>query len=335
MFQLQPLMPWWLIVLVFVPLVGLCLAALVRGRGPRIDWVRRLILVLLVLCVAVRPVTVQESISTERMNANVFFVVDRTGSMAAEDYDGSEPRIDGVRADMQQIMSLTEGSRYSIISFDSVASAQLPLTTDAGAVRAWIETMTTETTAYSQGSNVDRPRRTLEREVAEARELDPDSSVLVYYFTDGENTDDEESESFAELRGHIDGGAVLGYGTEAGGPMKIRGGPDAGQYIQDPAGGNGLSRIDEENLRSIAEQMGVVYEHRVAPNGGLDATLQGVTLEPVASEEEQATPSFEDWYWIPAIAVALVAIWELVALTLRWPRPVERADLAQITRSGR
>ena len=139
----------------------LCAVLLILRPRQRMAWLRRLLMVVLLLVVALRPVTPIDSEQTQRMNANVFFVVDRTGSMNAEDYAGEQPRLDGVKADMEQVMGMTEGARYSIIAFDSTATKQLPLTTDAGAARAWIDTLTTEPTAYSKGSNVDRPLESL------------------------------------------------------------------------------------------------------------------------------------------------------------------------------
>src|SRR5699024_11879341 len=87
---------------------------------------------------------------------------------------------------------MTEGSRYSIIGFDSSATQQLPLTTDAGAAAAWIDTLETEPTAYSQGSNMDRPLTTLLTALTETRRDDPDSHILVYFLADGERTDERE-----------------------------------------------------------------------------------------------------------------------------------------------
>src|SRR5699024_12869488 len=103
------------------------LPILVRRPRQRLMWARRLLMVLLLLAVALRPVTPIEGEQTERMDANVFFVVDRTGSMNAEDYADGAPRLEGVKADMTRIMDMTEGARYSIIAFDSTATEQLPL----------------------------------------------------------------------------------------------------------------------------------------------------------------------------------------------------------------
>jgi Ca-activated chloride channel family protein len=334
MIQLQPLMPYWAIILVMVPLLVLCVVLGVRRRDARIPWLRRGLMVLMIAVVALRPVTPIEGEQTHRMDADVFFVVDRTGSMNAEDYDGDKPRLDGVRADMKEIMSMTEGSRYSIIAFDSTATSQLPLTTDAGAATAWVDTLDTEPTQYSQGSNVDRPLDTLAQAVSDTRTDDPDSHVLVYLLTDGENTDGKDAESFEPLAPMVDGGGVLGYGTEKGGPMKAHGGPDDGDYISDPGGGRAVSRIDEKQLGAIADQMGVPYLHRTSPDEPIKGTMDGITLKPVPVERSTKASSFDDWYWVAAIPLAALMIWELGERTFRLPRSRERGA-PRAARTGR
>ncbi len=109
---LEHLMPLWATIPLFGAMLVLCTVLLVRRPRQRTAWLRRLLMVLLLLVVALRPVTPIEGEQTQRMNANVFFVVDRTGSMNAEDYDEGRPRLDGVRADMTRFMSaLTPSSR--------------------------------------------------------------------------------------------------------------------------------------------------------------------------------------------------------------------------------
>ena len=327
MIRLEPLMPLWASVPLFGLLLVLCIALLVMRPRQRVAWLRRTLMVLLLLVVALRPVTPLEGEQTERMNANVFFVVDRTGSMNAEDYNGGQPRLEGVKADMERIMGMTEGARYGIIAFDSTATEQLPLTTDAGAASAWIDTLTTEPTAYSQGSNVDRPLDSLLSALSETRAEDPDSHILVYVLSDGENTDERESESFGQANSLVDGGAVLGYGTEEGGPMKARGGENDGEYIPDGSGGQGISSIDQEQLQKIAADLGVPYLHRTDPEAPIEGTMEGITLRPVPMESSRSVASFEDWYWIASIPLAALFIWELGEMTYRLPRRLDRYDI--------
>lgn len=337
MWQLQHLIPLWASILLFVPLLVLCAVMLVRRPRQRLAWLRRALMVVLLAVVALRPVTLIDAEQTERMNANVFFVVDRTGSMNAEDYADGEPRMDGVRADIEQIMGMTEGARFSIIAFDSSAASQLPLTTDAGAVRAWVETAGTEPTSSSRGSNIDRPLQALLRALSETSTEDPDSSILVYFLSDGENTDDRESESFAPAAVMIDGGAVLGYGTAEGGPMRAAGAGTDGEYITDASGVRGISRIDEEQLQAVADQMDVPYLHRTLPGEPIEGTMDGITLRPVPTTSRAQVPSFEDWYWVAAIPLAALFIWELGAMTYRLPRertPARPGERARTSTGG-
>ncbi|MDN5685520.1 MAG: VWA domain-containing protein [Brachybacterium sp.] len=330
--RLEYLMPLWAIIPLFGAMLIICGVLLIRRPRQRVAWLRRGLMVLLLLMVALRPVTPLDGEQTERMNANVFFVVDRTGSMNAEDYAGEQPRLDGVKADMSRIMGMTEGSRYSIIAFDSTATQQLPLTTDAGAATAWIDTLTTEPTEYSQGSNVDRPLETLLVELSTTQREDPDSQILVYFLSDGENTDEKESESFSQAASFIDGGAVLGYGTAEGGPMKAHGGPQDGEYITGPDGERGISSIDEEQLQTIASDLGVPYIHRDDPEAEIEGTMEGITLRPIPIESARDVTSFQDWYWIASIPLAALLIWELGEMTYRLPRKLDRHDISGASR---
>lgn len=325
---LNPLMPLWLSIPLFGLLLVPCIVLLVLRPRQRVDWLRRVLMVLLLAVVALRPITPLEGEQTQRMDANVFFVVDRTGSMNAEDYGPEkQARLDGVKEDMRRIMSMTEGARYSIIAFDSVAASQLPLTTDAGAAMAWVDTLTTEPTAYSQGSNIDRPLVSLVGALEEAQQEDPDSHRLVYFLSDGENTDGRDAESFGPAHSLVDGGGVLGYGTAEGGRMKIQGGEDHGDYITDSSGAEGVSTIDEAQLEKVAEDLGVPYLHRTDPEASIDGTMDGITLKPVPHESSRDVPTFDDWYWVASIPLAALFIWELGALTYRLPRRLEREEI--------
>lgn len=281
----------WLLALLLPALAGAVVLAVRSPHPLRRRWSVRagavLTLVLLVLGPSVRT-TVQEE---GGVGIDVFFVVDRTGSMAAEDWAGDAPRLDGVRHDIDALVRALPGARYSILSWDSEAARQLPLTTDARAVTAWTETVQQEITAYSSGSLVDRPLDLLASALEGAAEREPSHLRLVFLASDGEQTAPGTPRSYADLAPLVDGGAVLGYGTAEGGPMRSYDGslePDPDRpYIPDesaPVGPDGappraVSRIDEAALRAVAEQLGVPYVHRAGPTdvtplvAGLDPEL--------------------------------------------------------------
>ena len=73
------------------------------------------------------------------------------------------------------------------------------------------------------------------------------------------------------VKEYIDGGLVLGYGTEEGGPMKVlrlgNSGSQSGgepEYIHDsskPDNPIAISKIDEAALKDVASRVGVDYVH--------------------------------------------------------------------------
>lgn len=330
--NLQMLLPSWAILLFIFPLGALtaylAIRSFVVGRsgGPHAaasraqfwPWVRRFCMVLLLLVIAIRPSVPDPNATGIRTNVDVFFVVDRTGSMAAEDYNGTSPRLDGVRSDLVSLTKNLPGARFSVIGFDSGATTQLPLTTDARAVQTWADTLVQEISKYSKGSSIDRPHDALVTTLKNAQERNPEDVRLVFFLSDGEQTVDNKPDSFEDAAQYIDGGAVLGYGTAEGGQMKEYLGtmadPDAAPtYLTDSSqDGNppAISKIDEENLRALAEQLGVRYEHRTFPSDTA-FLVQGLDFQQIADDGRRSKAAYRDIYWPFAIVLTGLFAWEL------------------------
>ncbi|HQV58138.1 MAG TPA: VWA domain-containing protein [Ilumatobacteraceae bacterium] len=105
-----------------------------RRGDSRSQVLRWLGLWLVLLAMSTDPTVGGSTVQMVGTNADVLFVVDTTGSIAAEDYNGREPRLNGVRADIVEIAKSFPGARYSLITFDSDAALELPWTTDLGAL---------------------------------------------------------------------------------------------------------------------------------------------------------------------------------------------------------
>ena len=326
----QPLVPLWAWAVVFVPLLGLAAWQLVvalrapargpagqgRTAGPRGAWARRTALVALLAVIGLGPSVPVTDRDTSVANVDMFFVVDRTGSMAAEDFDGTNERLDGVRHDIASLTADIPGARYSIISFDSQASRQVPLTTDARAITSWAETFQREITLYSKGSLTDRPLDALGAALQGAATDRPANVRLVFFLSDGEQTADGEPRSYEGLAPLVDGGAVLGYGTSEGGRMKeyMPGeDPATAGYLRDPSRAtldeaespDALSLIDEDNLRAVATQLGVPYAHRET-TGPTAELVAGVDAQQVAADGRRLVTAYRPVVWPFALAGAVL-----------------------------
>ncbi|MDD0858350.1 VWA domain-containing protein [Arthrobacter alpinus] len=193
---------------------------LLTGQGATPARWRYGALVVLVLIAGARPGLVGASAPVANTELNVYFVVDVTPSVAAEDFNGKSPRLDGMKEDIRALATELAGARFSLLTFDSTAQVTMPLTTDATALDTMTQVLTPKAVYISQGSSISVANQLLAQRLAAAAKAHPERPRLVFYLGDGEQTADSAPKPFKENVELIDGGAVLGYGTEAGAKMR-------------------------------------------------------------------------------------------------------------------
>ena len=305
--------------------------------GARASWWRRACLALVMVLILAGPAAAVTE-STQVSNVEIYLVVDRTGSMAAEDWAGGPAagggtRLDGVKSDLTAIRDAWPQARFCILALDGAAARELPLTSDLDAVTSWIGSLQQEITQRSQGSSLDGMLPLLVQTLTRAKEKNPEDARLVYILSDGEATDDGRGAgaagaTWAEAGELTDGGAVLGYGTASGGMMRSFDGsstPGSGKYILDPDTGKpAVSVPDTRALASVAEALGVPYFQRTGgsddvPTG--DFTRQDV--DAVLTDGREKKNRVRYLTWPLGIAASALAIWELVAL-IRAERALRR-----------
>lgn len=342
---LQPVFPWWLmggLIAVVGVFLGWQLFLAARGRAgtQHREWLFRSALVLLLLAAALRPGVPGGSAQAATADVNVFFVVDTSSSIVAEDYGDAAPRLEGVRRDIMAIAGELPGARFSLLTFDSSAVVRMPLTTDTAALDTAVAVLQPQVTAFSKGSSVTAAGKLLTGRLQAARDSNPERPRLVYYLGDGEQTSAAAPEAVKLDGGLVNGGAVLGYGTAGGGRMKENTGQRSGAsggtgYIQDRTAGNGsdaLSVIDEGRLQWIAGQLGIPYVHRSA--GDAVAPMMQAA-DPGELERVSGGDGLDgrtELYWIFALGAFLLGLREAFLILRHWrqlPRVLTTAYRAQ------
>lgn len=318
--SLDPSLPVGLTAVLGAGLVAFTVWRMLRttGRGAFSRWALRLVMVLLAIVVVVRPIIpVEQRAPVATGGLEVYFVVDTTTSMAAEDVGGETvgrpaTRLDGARADIERISGLLTGAQFSLTTFDAAAVQRVPLTSDQSAVLSASRTLTPEISGYSRGSSIDEALPLLTEILRDAKVEHPSAKRVLFYLGDGEQTRAQQvPASFAALGPYLSGGAVLGYGTASGGPMRIN---DSGRseidpsdlpYLADPSTGlTAISKIDELALGTISAQLGVQYVHRQAGEP-VDPVVSGIDVGKI-STTPGSSPSPGELYWIAAIALGLL-----------------------------
>lgn len=279
-----------------------------RHSHLRTRWIIRTVVCLLILVVVVRPALPGGGATAGMSDIDVVFVVDTTSSIAGEDYDGSRPRLDGVKQDLSAIVDSMAGARFALLPFNSSSHLDAPLTTDTTALKTAIDTLHPEIAFYSVGSSISQPLDTLQVLLERMRARSPERSVFLYYLGDGEQTSDSGVQSFEPLKKYITGGAVFGYGTSQGGRMQSYGDGylKSDTYVQDMSEfpyKDAISRIDEDNLQTIASQLGIQYSHRTKPSE-IESVVRNAGVLKIADKPDIRT--YGDMYWLFAAAIVLL-----------------------------
>lgn len=267
------------------------------------------VLVLLVLVVA-RPSFGSEEVPTERVALSVVLVVDRTKSMDALDVDDGS-RFDRVRADLATLVDTLPEARFALVTFASGASLDLPFTSDRTVVMQAVTELDLEEPIDADGSRLDRPLADVLDLLEQSRGARADRHTVVVLMGDGENTDGRRQASYAPVAGEIDDGVVLGYGTEEGGRMALAPDGDLAEgFVPDADGRPGVSRLDPDNLRTVATQLGVPYVHRDRPAGVEEVAARLADADPTASS---TTLADRDLTWAFALGLLGLLLLELRA----------------------
>lgn len=325
----QPVLNVFLLLLLFAPVAFVVVWMLVKAVRPQtgpadagvgaspIIWGLRLLMLLACFMMLLRPGIPGGATETLATDTDILIVVDTTASIVAEDWDGDGQRLDGVRADVQSIVDEYPGARFALISFDAAAELRLPLTTDATALISSLEVLRPEVTAQSRGSSIGIASAMVEETLAAAAESAPDRSRMVFYLGDGEQTVNTDPETFSASAEYTDGGAVLGYGTSEGGPMKVTSGSfsssgEGGEYIE-YQGSRAMSVIDETNLQTIADDLGVPYQLRSAD---VEIDLPEAPTTTTDYTESGSVGNVIELYWIFALVMVLLLGVEIARATM-------------------
>lgn len=297
---------------------------IVRRPVNRWSWVRRLFGIILVFVMCLRPGIGETTNATVYTNQyDVYFVVDTTASMVAEDWDNGATRLSGVKEDISRLVDDYTGAKFSLITYDSQAVIRTPLTKDATALMTSVHIMSPEITRNSHGSNpweanepqADAKNGLLTNVLSADYKTQPDRARLVFVFTDGERTSSQQSNStFKPVAPYINGGYVYGYGTSTGGKMKVQNGyfitSSKDEYIMDKSQNPpkpALSKIDEKNLKLMAAQLGVSYEHR---NGSKVVAAPAIKPTTTNEKTQSQLKVFADYSWVIGLILFMLLLFE-------------------------
>lgn len=299
-----PIIPIWLMILITL----LLLFIIIKCNKKNII---EIVMVILLFIINLRPMFSSKGTSfVDENNLEVLFVIDNTISMNAEDYNGKSKRLDGVKKDCSEIVETLVGAKYSIISFNNSAKLLMPFSRDTTMAKETIEIIEPIEELYAKGSSLNTSLEMLENVLKKSYEKSRASKRIVFFVSDGEITNDEKLESFSKVKKYIDEGAVLGYGTVKGGNMREYDKyTEQEDYIYDDTkdfNTKAVSKIDENNLKQLASDMGIDYFNM--NNDNLNSKLNKISNLKSSNITSLDKLNYEDIYYIfiPPLLILLV-----------------------------
>ncbi len=234
-----------------------------------------------------------------RKGIDVVIALDVSKSMLAADIQPS--RLEKAKEFMNKLIDEMPDNRIGLILFAGAAYLQMPLTIDQGAAKMYISTASPDAVPQ-QGTVISEA---LNRSANAFSDKDERFKGVVL-ITDGEDHDPDGIKTAQEL---ADQGVMIntiGIGSQEGSPIID---PATGTEKKDAAGGIVISKLNEDELKQIAEKTNGIYIHLQNSDEAVN-TLSGY-LSQIEKKAfvDKASLDYSSFYsWLTAVMfIILVA----------------------------
>lgn len=218
------------------------------------------ILKVIVLCLAfacfamalVNPKIGTKLETVKREGVDIVFAVDVSKSMLAEDI--APNRLEKSKQLVTQIINNLASDRVGIIAYAGKAYPQLPITTDYAAAKMFLQNMNTDMLS-SQGTAINEAIK-LAKTYFDNEEQ---TNRVLIIISDGEDHSEDAVNVAEEASDEGIRILTIGVGDEKGGPIPIKKNGILLNYKKDNKGETVITRLNEEVLKSIADEANGVY----------------------------------------------------------------------------
>lgn len=202
----------------------------------------------------------------QQKGVDILIALDVSESMLAEDI--SPNRLERAKFKISDFLQMVEGDRIGLIAFAGVSFLQSPLTLDYGAIKIFLDDISTDLIPIpgtALGDAIDLSIKSFDSN-------DPRSRVLIL-ITDGEDHLGNPLENAKKASKENIKIYTIGIGAESGAPI-----PDRvhGGFKKDRNGEMVITKIDEEILQKIALETGGSYVRSVSGDLDLEKIYQDI-----------------------------------------------------------
>lgn len=261
--------------------------------------------------ILLRPVSGTAETEASTTNLDIAFIVDISLSMSVEDFQGSnESRLEGTKHFLSEFVR-TRNDRFALISFSHEAHIELPLTFDRQTIITGINTLQLVDSYRAHGTSLASAfEEANKRLLSQNDPLSAGRQKVIILVSDGEQTAKAQENLSAAIAETTDNGIrvfTLGAGTQQGGKIIDYVSMDGEVYYVKRGGEFIISKLNEKNLKDIANTGKGTYIHLTSDTNSQEINNELENLALVSPLPTPETIYNELYYYItPFLMIAFL-----------------------------
>jgi len=189
--------------------------------------------------------------TVKREGIDIVFAIDVSKSMLAEDI--APNRLEKSKQIVSQIINTLGADRVGIVAYAASAFPLLPMTTDYGSAKMFLQQMNTDMLS-SQGTAISEAIF-----LASSYFDDPQTNKLLVLISDGEDHEQNITQALEQAKENKLKILTIGVGTEKGERIPIKIGGTTQGYMRDRNNDLVITKLDPKTLQEIAKESNGSY----------------------------------------------------------------------------
>jgi Ca-activated chloride channel family protein len=240
--------------------------------------------------------------TVKREGIDVVFAIDVSKSMLAEDM--APNRLDKTKQIVSQIINQLGSDRIGMVAYAGSAFPVLPITTDYGVAKMYLQGMNTDMVS-SQGTSLEEAIKLS----ADYFDKDNATNKLIILISDGEDHSDGVDGAIEEALKIKAKVITIGVGTEKGGPIPIKKNGVVENFKRDRNDEVVVTKMNAEILKQIGKGTKGGYVYGGNTKEVLDYVKNALdNIEKTEFETTQVADFQSQFQWFLGIAFALLFI---------------------------
>jgi Ca-activated chloride channel family protein len=250
----------------------------------------------------VNPKIGTKSETVKREGIDIVFAVDVSKSMLCEDV--APNRLEKSKQIVSQIINQLVGDRIGIVAYAGSAFPVLPITTDYGVAKMFLQSMNPSMVS-SQGTSLDEAIKLSSTYFDD----DKKTSKLLILISDGEDHSEGASDAAEEVNKLGLKIITIGVGTAKGGPIPLKDNGRVLSFKRDQNNAVVVTKLNEESLKVISKNTKGGYVNGNNTKEVLEYVKNALdNIEKTEFEAQQFTDYNSQFQWFLGIAFFLLLL---------------------------